>query len=431
MKNLIIILSLYSSSLFAGALDVNDVSYLLPLDDFGPRPFFSLDKLQALSSDNFKKVLTFEYPNLEIDKLPYTDARPMKLQSNWFLTSWRFDPCGENFHFYKKTKSDTLIVGQKPGCQARIRLVFQPLNIFDYPLADALHILFALTEKQSLELAEKLKVMKSISSKIGAPTARVNLGTHPGLSLEMKNGKSELGEYMLSTIRLVTAKAKLEHITLSVRTLVNNWKFVGGSLRNGVWTRFTTKFTANFYDWEKSSLLLGVEELKCDELSICVLAPVPAASQDNSLSVLNEIFSPNERDQQVAGYRSLLTERKAEVVDNPLKTNFFNTNCISCHQSSNLRNRDKLIEVSPFSPSGPTPYTQKRYTNNQTNSVINFGYFGTIARVSSRTAAESVLAAERANKLLNLVFKEEPIGDLSSYWKCLMSKPNSNECLSI
>ena len=422
-------MSLYIPSAFSNGLDVNDVSYLIPLNEVGLSPSFSLKELNKVSEENFKRVLTFEHPHLEINKLPYTDARAMKSQNNWYLTSWRFDPCGESFHFNNDSSGD-LIANEKAGCQARIRFVFQPLNIFDYPLANAVHILFALDKKQSLEVVKKLKKLQQVSIKIGAPTSRKNLGTHPGLEFEMNNGGHELSSLMLEAIRDITKNAHLEHITLSVRTLVNNWKFVGGSIIDGVWTRFTTKFSSNFYNWKKSNLLRGVEELKCDELSVCKMSPVPNQSGVTPLTVINEIFYEDQLDQQVSGYRSLLIQRKAEIIDNPIKTNFFNTNCISCHQSSNLRNTEKLLEPSLFRPDGPTPFTRSRYKTDLTNGIINFGYFGTIPRVSSRTAAESVLAAEKANKILNSVYKEKPIKDLSLYWNCLMTKHASSEkCL--
>lgn len=411
-------------------LDVNDVSILLPINEHGPYPAFGLDQLPGLSDENFSRVLTFENPGTPLEQLPYTDARFMAKRSGWRLVSWRFDPCGENFHFSPSAKQSVLVASELPGCTPRLRLVFQPQSVFEQPLASALHLLYRLDDRAALDLAARLARMRDQSAAAGTPTLRLPLIVHPGLTQEMQQQTRTLSDFMLETVEQSAQSGELEFITLAVRATVNHWRFVGGTIQNGVWTRFVSNFSQRYYDWDQTGLLVGVEDITCDQLSVCSLQPLKADSVTEEALALNDIFTTAQRNEQIPGQRRLETRLKAELIDDARRTNFFSTNCISCHQSTNLRDRTSLLNSQTSNTLGPTPFVPKRYLSDKTSNVINFGYFGTIPRISTRTAAESVVAAERVNQLLGLTYSATQLSDSNTFWACLMSQPNYQTCLT-
>ncbi len=414
-------------------LDVNDVSFLFPLKNGLPYPDLNLQKDSIVMSSVFEEVLRFENKNTEIEDLPYTDSKFMTMD-RWMVTAFRFETCGEVFKLQEVmdavNNERMFLATQNSGCIPRLRLVAQPIN-FKHPLANGMHLVFKLTPSGAKKAMQDLIALKELASVHGIETTGLPLMVHPALRSESMGETSLMAKATKKTILSLIDEATLEIVTLSVRVTVNHWKFIGGYVKEDRWTRMVTEFSKQFNDGKNPKVLTGLEEIDCDNASVCKLSPtvIPAVLNPAG-TVFNEIFQskPEWQEQQVPGRRSLDVMIKAEKVDNPHKTNFFNTSCISCHQSSNLRDRTTLhtdLEL----PQGISPFVSKKFLDTKTNNVINFGYFGSIARISSRTAADSAVVANAINEELGLTNPAPAIKDLNKYWQCIVTESDFKICL--
>ena len=101
----------------------------------------------------------------------------------------------------------------------------------------------------------------------------------------------------------------------------------------------------------------------------------------------------------------------ANIVTNPVKVDFFATDCISCHmvdsvfrtmeQTLNIQAPDQLLKyvsANSFQPAGDYPERPAADAYKETNyEVVNFGYFHDRPSVGMRTVNESIHALEMIN----------------------------------
>lgn len=414
----------------AQSFDVNDASFLFPLDEGGLLPKLTLEDESMISQRQLHDLLLFDDPNGKLDDLRFTDLRYMTRLNSWAVTSWRLDPCGEKFELVRDGVKNVDVARRLRGCVSRLRIVAQPLNLLHQPLASAMHVLYDLDAEGLKEIADALIDLKTAAALNGYQTTGFPLMVHPVLKAELKTPSKPFASGLSNVLRRGIRRGKLSMITLSVRESVNHWKFVAGTIQAGRWVLFVTDFSSSFYENSRANEKVGVEDLTCDELSICRFAPVsmnvPSQKEANTL---NEIFRPDRLVEQIPGRRSLEVRRKAELIDNPDSIHFFNTNCISCHVSSSLRDREELLG-SPFLRPGITPFVPRRLTSTNLNSVINFGYFGSIPRVSTRTAADAVSSADLLNKFLGLPNPSDISRDPQRFWNCLLTERDFTLCLT-
>jgi len=121
-------------------LDVNDVSVLIPFGPKGLHPSLDFGTMGFISSTVFESVLRFEYPeNLpnspNFQDLPYVDSRFVTNLAKWRVTSFRIEDCGEVIRTNELVTNtagapNVFQLTRLPGCQARLRVVAQPLNLF-------------------------------------------------------------------------------------------------------------------------------------------------------------------------------------------------------------------------------------------------------------------------------------------------------------
>ena len=441
--------SLLQSSLSLGqstefkyeGLDVNDVSFLLPLKFGKPLPAINLVASSLISSEVFREVLSFEkkYP---LNDLPYSDASNISKPDNWFVTSLRIDSCGDTFvlnEIKDRVNQETISLARKgSGCVPRLRLVVQPFNDFGFPYPTALHLLYRLDSSALASFIQYLNLAKRAArTELNLETTGIPLSVHPALlqeaqSLDQREVAKTLEAAVVST--LARAEVKIDIVTLIVRATVNHWKFVGGTVRDGHWQRFVTEFSQQFNDGRDPEILSGVEDLSCTIFSVCLLRPLKLPAQLNPNGVIvSEIFQNSDhlKVSQTPGHRSEELLIKAERIDQVSQVHFFNTNCVSCHQSSNLRDREALhLDESETNLylKGITPFVPKKYLNAFTSNVINFGYFGTIPRISTRTAAESANVAQTINQITGVKNPTKVIKDIDQFWKCIVSHDDFNSC---
>ncbi len=424
-------------------LDVNDVSILFPIKHQKPYPAINLLADQLLPSAIFEQVLRFEDRTFPMNRVPYLDGKFVGDMKRWYVTSMRLDPCGEVFELQDEIDSvDGQIMHlarRGPGCQARLRLVVQPFNLFGNPLATAIHLLFKVDGKEMQGIIDDLMKLKKLAvDELAVDTTGLPLMLHPALVAEAKTSKDSVAMLLRTSLLKALnppvgprASERLEIVTLTLQVAIDHWKFVGGYVQKGSWQRFVTEFSKQFNDGSNSKLARGIESLKCDRHSVCFFLPTfqPAKLQFEGL-VLTQIFQdlPDMKALQVPGYRTAALQIDSERIDNPSETHFFNTNCVSCHASANLRDRDKF-HTSIVTPNGVTPFVPKLHLTSFTNGVINFGYWGTIARVSTRTAADSVVAADALNREFGYSNPAANMSNLEKFWKCLVSSTDYKTCL--
>jgi hypothetical protein len=423
----------------AAGFDVNDVSLLFPLKNKAPYPAISVDAEELIPRSIFEAVLRFEDANASMSSLPYLDGKFVGNRKRWFVTSIRIDDCGEVFEFSPATDGSP-VATRGQGCQSRLRLVIQPFNLFGNPIATAIHLLFKLDSASQAGLVRDLSVVKRISrDTLGLSTDGQPLMLHPGLVAEAASENSNavalaVRDAVLNALGPAPtdlSRPSLELVTMSLQVAIDHWKFVGGHVENGVWNRFVTEFSKQYNDGSDPSLAPGVEDLACDRNAVCLFRPaLQVTTPRPSGLVLSEIFQdlPDMKALQVPGYRNDAIHIASEIIDTPSKTHFFNTNCVSCHASSNLRDPEKL-HTSLDSQPGVTPFVPKRHLSGLMNNVINFGYWGSSPRISTRTASESARVADSLNRGLGVANPGTPVGDLTAFWKCLVSESDFTTCL--
>lgn len=422
---------IYSISIKASeqtpGFDVNDISILFPLAKGQPYPDITLATHPHLMSlALLTEVLKFEHPEKELLDLPYPNMETLSRPDRWKITSIRFDDCGDNFHLNQISQSPVLeLTRANDLCQPRMRLVLQPFNGFGQPLVSALHLNYKLPNTAYTSSLLFIKKFRDESAKLGVKTASQPLSIHPGLAAELSLQKTEsLGELISDYLKNVISGAYFELATMTLNTETRHWKFVGGYVQSEHWTRFVTSFSHGLSS--QNGFALGVEELTCNFYDVCHSSP-----QSSSLGeqLLTRIFKPEFAKRPENERKVTETLILAESVDS-VKVNFFSTNCISCHESSNYRSRDKLLlnTTSQEHPPGITPFTWGKFVSETASSVINFGYDGTHGRISTRTAAESAQVANRINQSQGLTNPGYTPLDSTNFWKCLMSKDASQYC---
>jgi hypothetical protein len=414
-------------------LDTNDVSILFPLNIKLKRFTPNIDLKDLITPTVFEQVLKFQYPEREVKDLPYADIRFVSDIERWRIVALRINTCDDHFTTLRSTADYLVVYPEANKCQPKLRLVAQPVDVRWFPIATALHLLYEINEKQLQSMTQLLFDLKdSTYSRYGIETTGLPLMVHPALQRENDLPEkalsvSKIVEKIVSIISSSSQTVNPDVLTLTIHTNIDSWAFVGGLVENNNWKKFTTPFNQQFYLNE----MIGVEKIICERTGTgasveCLSTPNKSPASQENKNVLSYLFRPLPEGEKI-DMTLLEIYQLAERVDSPLKTNFFNTNCLSCHQSSNHRNREMIYE--PSSPQGITPFTLSQYTSLRKNNIINFGYFGSSPRISTRTAAESAHAAHTLNSNFQLENPSTVIKNQTQFWICLMARIELKQCL--
>lgn len=439
---IILLVSVIGSASLAGgvstALDVNDVSFFFPLKNKTPYPAISLSQDLKLPAKIFEQVLKFENKTASLERLPYLDGKFVGSIKQWYVTSFRFETCGEVFSLEPTidpiNRDSMLIADRASGCQARFRVVAQPFNFFGFPVATAMHLIFKVDQNEIPGIVTSLMKIKSLAKEIlSLDTTGLPLTQHPALVAEAATKQTEIADSIRSTLLdgISGSDNRLEIVTLTLQYVIDSWRFVGGYVQEGSWKKFVTRFSKQFNDFNQPSIQLGVEELSCNRIAVCLFRPTfqPAELVTPGL-VVTQIFRdiPEMIELQIPGHRNTAIQKESEIIDNSTKTHFFNTNCVSCHSSSNLRDPNTLHTDLDI-PKGVTPFVPKKFTHAASTNIINFGYWGVTPRISNRTANDSAAVADAINKSFGLNNPAPFLEDLNAFWKCLSNSQDYVKCL--
>lgn len=420
--------------------NTNDVSFLFPLKQGRPYPSISLVSTSPvlLVPSLLNEILLFEDKNRPLNELPYTGSPFLIDPAAWFVTSFRYDDCGDVMATDPISdpisNTDILKVFQIEKCQPRLRLVIQPFNSANQPIATAIHLLYKLDSEENAFVIEELASIKDLDLRADS-LKESPLMIHPLLLKESKMTSTLIADKVRNLIvRALSWKGqnpstRLQVMTMTLSAEVLLWKMVGGLVVDQHWKRFVTDFNQKFYSAENNKLLLGVETIRCNFYEFCGALPQSPYQSVQADNILTPALIENSNGLLIAPLINLETQTQAEIIDNPARTHFFNTNCISCHESSNFRNRNRLL-TTHAGPMGITPFTLKNLLGDRPSTIINFGYEGMSPQVSTRVAAESALVAHRLNQSLNLLNPGKNISDVPAFWNCLMSDTDFQICLN-
>lgn len=386
------------------AFDVNDVSILFPTHDTadGKVPFpqirvsgvaepgadMAAPDQQLLSGDVFKQVIA----EAKKDRLAPDESGGDDFFANrglWQIAALRFDPCAPGFSKTAQEAAKAAAGSSGPAkCIIQFRLIAQPFTHNSGGSDYAAHLTYNLgTEELSnlganpvVQNATKLlAAIKAASAKAGANTSGQPLGVHPGLEAEMNAGGKQVSALVTQLVKsLATGPSR----AVAFMGLENGgpepWTFFAGQIVNGKY----------------------------------VILPGPAHGQtaqtlsflDPGGPVMQKSKNPVNTAPLFASKPSAADKKLAFEVEDTRVSHFFNTDCISCHTSSqrifNVKGMGDGPEVSSRAPvpANITGYVRKAEAQDNNWNVHNFGYFNGKPTVGGRTVTETVDIVSWINK---------------------------------
>ncbi len=413
--------------------DVNDVAFLFPKQGGRNEASPSIkgsdlasDGKAFLSAHILQQILSFSE-----ERFPGRIREMEKNLENWRVQSFRFDPCAPKDASSSPLTLKEMALGQaKEDCQVEIRLVLQPMEPVG-PFAGSgqtsdvsMHMTYGLTSgSASPELArlvQELETLRALSAEIiGGQTAKIPLGRHPGLAAELQKNLQDrpLASAVKQFLQRNLKESQLVRITFSqIDNRSNNrWVFFGGSIVHGEkgadWIPFDLPHDPN---------TKTIEYRPDDSLFSNALQPKPETLSTNPLfgsgTVGRGVILGAEFGVGASGRKLPLDEaqRLIETLENPTKTNIFNTDCVSCHTSTSraitlglpalgMEDRPAGITGYAYSPALSREEGQQRNRLHgpqiNTWNVRNFGFFELQSTVSNRTVNEAMGSALYINAL--------------------------------
>jgi hypothetical protein len=402
--------------------DVNDVSYLWPV------PTIKEDVAGLISVDErLADGVSPIWPKKVFDSVIQTarsvtvttsagtengiDFRPFANQfaqpATWKIVAFRVDPSA-------------------PGCDAKlialfgstpqVRLIVQPVTVSDsgqvkvHDLTTHLVFNFAkgtdpplvptgpprsIPDREKFrEIVEDLKALKAASDAVNVPTAG-KLGVHPGLKAKVP----DVVKNVRSFVKKHVSEQRLAAVAFMGLDTPEPWIFFTMSKKmDGTFVR-SPHPTLGGKDAQMLTFRGGFPVM-----------PVPSttnldADRGVSTSVLFEKDIVGKLARPVfAGLAHPLHQDIPDIVANPQRAHFFNTDCISCHTES-ARRKELLIPAGdgmfrytpPANISGIDPGLLPQSKWN----VRNFGWFPgepAVPTVSMRTANEAAESADFVNR---------------------------------
>jgi hypothetical protein len=347
-----------------GGLDLNDVSFLLPLP---PRGFDS--QLPALRDGLLPHALYAQLPLL------VEGADPAALEESLRVVSVRVDPC---------------FPGATAGtCLKQVRLVAQPVHAggedagFVTTTDDAtVHLFYSLDDAAFTQVRAQLGTLKGLA---GGATDHVPLGVHPVMQREGLDGP-----YARAVKALVAAHCTSATLTrvafMQVAAFGSLWRFGafnvdGGALVADVVPRLGTHTTQGVQDF-------GTPAFRSTQL-------LPTVSGDDLDVLLSEsqLRLTDERT-LTRGLTSALQ------IEHPQRSSPRTIDCASCHVASRARTnaeRRRMVDTSSwadaFTASARFDLRRTDGAGDDPRALRSFGYFGPVSALSQRTINESAAVA--------------------------------------
>jgi hypothetical protein len=442
--------------------DVNDIGGVFGRtatgDTFPSMPIGSTttsDGQPLLPQAIFDQVLAFG-DSMQIEGVGTTRMASSRVKNiaAWKITGWRFDPCAANpldmsAHGGKpalsilegKTRAEAKAILDFPGCFVQLRLIAQPLlNNRDEDFT--MHLVFNVDAGNTLGVRDQiigdLLSLKKLAVDSGTQTTGAPLGVHPALAKGDARFASTfmafLQKHLVFRKDPVTVNVGGRQIPIPIGLTAvafmglenfgfEPWTFYAGRVVNGAWVADNIP-------------VFGARNVKVQtfrQISPIGVFPRPPAEIPNTAP----LFDPQSTDPT----NPVTNGDAVHAVNNPEETNFFTTDCVSCHTSTQRLVGLKLPTTSSKRyqvPSGLTGFVAGPDLQGSSWNVRNCGYFGGKPAVSLRTANESAEAADAINKviipgLVQGALARNPGDNCSSQavFDCFIAGNDATQCKSL
>ena len=357
----------------ASLLSQNDVSILFPLPD--------ASEIGLLLSPPTLGKHGPLLPRSIYDKLPGINPFESedKIYSDLRVVSLRIDPCFP-------------LPPPAVGCQAQIRLIWQPVQINSDGKTTALdasiHTFYNFDKNEFDLLVQKLEQLK-ISS--GVVTTDEALTVNPILQ---KKGLSSVYAKNLFQIVLSSAgEQRLSRITfMQLSGSGNVWNFGGFDISGGSMLPMTIPRVNNAIQIFSNGVLGAVPNYFSGNIS-----PAPQGRDTFNLLIRNSsVIAPSDKDEIAESTMS------ATRIENPLNHNPHTVDCVSCHTAQSAKlwaiNQYPWLWLGPrssqFAFKSKFNLTNTSTHPEKTTSLRGFGYDGTNPAISQRVINETAKILE-------------------------------------
>lgn len=351
-----------------GGLDLNDVSWLLPLPPAG-----EASRLLGLDADGGRGPLL---PRALYDGLPglIAGTTPSTQYPDLRVISVRLDPC------FPATATG--------GCVQQLRLVAQPIAADGATEDGTLHLFYVLSDADFADARQTLAQLKAIA---GAETDRRPLDVHPVMRRQGLGGS-----YATTLHAMVTRLCGAQNLSrVAFMRLVQPdvaWRFGAFDVANG-------QLVADPIPRLSGDLTQqGVQEFGNTDFRSGELQPAP---QGDELSVLLSESELRLTDQRT--WERALTS--ALRVENPARSSPKTVDCGSCHVVSRALTNAKKERPVDLSSHADRFVGNPRFDLSRVDAVGDdprslraFGYFGRQSALSQRTINESAEIADALSR---------------------------------
>lgn len=354
-----------------GGLDLNDVSWLVPLPSQ-----LGLPAMLDLTSNGGRGPLL---PRALYDELPgglLAQEDPALVFARFKVVSIRVDPC------FPATPSSG-------GCIRQLRLVAQPMGFDGAPTTEdaTLHLFYELSEA---DFADAKRTVFELRALAAGATDGKPLDVHPVMKRE-----GLTGPYATKLHAMVTRLCGAQNLSrVAFMALVQHdvaWRFGALNVDHG-------HLVADLIPRLNNLSQQGVQEFGNTSSRRGELQP--AASGDQLPVLLSE--SEFKLTDQRTFNRAVTSALK---IENPGLSNPKTVDCGSCHVASRaLRNAEaeRPIEVSGFTEKyvGNPRFDLRRVDGmgDDPRGMRAFGYFGSLSALSQRTINESAEVADALSR---------------------------------
>ena len=410
-------------------LGLNDVTWLWPApqteDDL--KKVISIDSLKTddripvLTDEQFVDVLrAIDSDAAIVDSHRIEMPESLRAKSAWRIAAFRVDPTAPGGHE---------IIRSNFGEQPQIRLVLQPVTIADgkCEVHDfAIHLVYSFVLAPTADshnppdrvhfasIVHDLDDLKAHVVDAGVNTSGVPLGVHPGLAADVPGLNDRVREFLSNHLRT----EKLTAMAIMGIKIPEPWiflalgKFPPGSERfapmpflpaqminfgsgNGV---VTPRPKVNNINAVQNNVTMPINESDRRGVASATLFEIGSSDLDE-LAVIGKDQNGN------AVFDTKLRNRDIpDLIANPTRSHFFNTDCVSCHTETRRRLRLQIPpgEFAYLRDGRPTQIADGVLPSDDWN-VRNLGWFPpspiigggpVVPTVTQRTANETAEVVE-------------------------------------
>jgi hypothetical protein len=383
-------------------LDVTDVSILFPkrLGVGATSPKITAEERNSVDGSDILPASVFDdiLAHAEAAQALSAETAAAKKRSNWRVQAFRVTPCNP-----PDDLAGAGFAGEIPQdrCVVQLRVILQPLASGESTtrvVDAAIHLLYelgtGLTSPEAAAIADELAALKAATPVVtdGAP-----LGVHPGLRAQLFNA-ADARPFEAKVKAFLLRHASAERLRRATALIGNQqadlWFFYGGDVRQA----------DGAFRWSAFKLANNGGQATTQVLRLSTqggTSMTPAASPLSGFSAdgFANVFPRTEAALQAMA-----------AVDDPRRVTSENTDCGSCHitsQGSARLGAEQIASVERYRPAaGVTgyplnpPYALDGALQRELRNVRNFGYFINRPTVSLRVVNETAEAVRLFNTVV-------------------------------